>query len=394
MDLHLNPYTPGAGAPPTALLGREKILQDADVALKRILAARHSKSFFLVGLRGVGKTVLLNIIKERAEILGYKTVYIEVPENKSLAELLVAQFRKTLLSLNRGLAATAAIGKALGVLKSFAKVVKVGYGEIEVGLDIEPEQGMADSGDLELDLPELMEAVAEAAASRQTGVALFIDEVQYLKEVEFGALIMAVHRINQRGLPMILIGAGLPQVIALAGNSKSYAERLFNYPRMGALNEADAREALTRPVALEGVSYTPEALDRIVADTEGYPYFLQEWGARVWDTAPVSPIQLADVFNASDKVTRFLDENFFRVRFDRLTPAEKRYLRAMAELGPGPHRSGDVADMLGVKVSLIAPQRASLIKKGMVFSPAHGDTSFTVPLFDQFMKRIMPEIER
>jgi hypothetical protein len=277
-------------------------------------------------------------------------------------------------------------------LKSFAKSVKVSYGEIEIGLDVEAEHGTADSGDLELDLPELMLAVAEAAQSKKTGIAVFIDEVQYLNEDEFGALIMSIHRLNQRGLPMILVGAGLPQILALAGNSNSYAERLFNYPRIEALQETDARKAITQPAENEGVSFEEEALSKIVSITEGYPYFLQEWGARVWDAALSSPIKRSDVDNASDRVTAFLDQNFFRVRFDRLTPAEKKYLRAMAELGPGPHRSGSIAEVLKVRVNQVAVHRASLIKKGMIYSQSHGDTAFTVPLFDQFMKRAMPNL--
>ena len=201
---------------------------------------------------------------------------------------------------------------------------------------------------------------------------------------------MAMHRISQRQLPVILIGAGLPQLVGLAGKSKSYAERLFDYPRVDALSLADASLALTEPARRESVEFSTEAVQRIGAVTKGYPYFLQEWGYHSWNTAPQSPIRLEDVENASALALESLDNSFFRVRFDRLTPREREYLFAMAGLGGGPHRSGDIAAELGVAVESVAPVRSSLIKKGMVYSPAHGDTAFTVPLFDEYLNRVLP----
>jgi hypothetical protein len=285
------------------------------------------------------------------------------------------------------------VKRGLRVLRSFANSVKVKYEGIEVGLDIDPETGTADSGDLEADLPELMLAVAEAASSRKISVALIVDEMQYLSEIELSALITAIHRINQKQLSLILVGAGLPQLVGLTGKAKSYAERLFDFPRVGPLATLDAQNALQGPARREGCEFTKDALDEIIRVTEGYPYFLQEWAYHAWNMAESSPIEIGTVQRGHDAVTERLDESFFRVRFDRLTPSEKDYLRAMAEL-PGTRRSGDIAALLGVQGTSVAPRRSGLIKKGMIYSPAHGDTEFTVPMFDQFMKRIMPGWKR
>jgi hypothetical protein len=214
--------------------------------------------------------------------------------------------------------------------------------------------------------------------------------MQYLSEQELSALIMAMHQISQRQLPLVLVGAGLPQLVALAGRSKSYAERLFQYPQIGPLSPADAAEALQEPVQAQGVAFTPEALAKIIEQTQGYPYFLQEWGYQSWNLAEESPIGSDVIARTTAESIRRLDQNFFRVRFDRLTPREKDYLRALADMGDNTQRSGDIAERLHVKVQSIAPVRNGLIKKGMIYSPAHGDTAFTVPLFAAFMKRIMP----
>jgi DNA-binding CsgD family transcriptional regulator len=390
MDRVRNPFAPGAGSPPPALVGRAEILADAQVTLARIRERRSAKSFLLIGLRGVGKTVLLNRIQDLAEELGYKAIAIEAPENKRLPALLVPPLRQLLFALDRMENLSDKVKRSLRVLKAFAGAIRVDLGGFDVSLDIEPEVGAADSGDLEADLPVLMVAVAEAAAARNVPVAIFIDELQYLTEEELSALIMAMHRIAQSQLPMLLVGAGLPQLVGLTGKSKSYAERLFDFPLVGALREEDAKEALQRPVEREGVSFEPAALEEIVGITERYPYFLQEWGYHAWNIADISPISLDAIRASHTGVIEQLDRSFFRVRFDRLTPREKDYLRAMAELGPGPHRSGDIADVLQVNVRSVAPLRSGLIRKGMIYSPAHGDTAFTVPLFDQFMQRIIP----
>jgi hypothetical protein len=263
-------------------------------------------------------------------------------------------------------------------------------GELDVGLSIDPEHGSADSGDLEADLGELFVAIGEAAKAGATAVAICIDELQYLSEIEFSALIMAVHKTNQAQLPLVIIGAGLPQILALAGESKSYSERLFDYPRVGALADLDARAAIRVPAANMGVQFTEEALAEILHKTERYPYFLQQWAHDAWSLAQASPIDLPTIRKATEAAIKSLDEGFFRVRFDRCTPSEKRYLRALAELGPGPQRSGEIAEQLNVKSTSVGPIRSKLIAKGMIYSPQHGDTAFTVPMFDDYMRRVMP----
>ena len=259
-----------------------------------------------------------------------------------------------------------------------------------MGIDFEPEPGLADNGDLEHDLQVLIEVVGEASKSAGTALAIFIDELQYVEEDQLAPLITALHGAVQRRLPIVLVGAGLPQLPGRMGRAKSYAERLFDFPEIGPLDEAAARAALAKPAEAEDVAFEANALDAVLHTTHRYPYFLQEWGKHAWETAPQSPIRFQDVEQASTTAVAALDESFFRVRFDRLTPAEKRYLRAMAELGPGPHRSGDIAAELGRQVTSLGPTRSQLIAKGMIWSPSHGDTAFTVPLFDEFMKRIMP----
>lgn len=280
------------------------------------------------------------------------------------------------------------------MLRSFIGSLKLTVGDVTIGLDIDPEKGAADSGDLEIDLPNLFMAIGEAAADRQSAVAILIDEIQYFSKKELGALIMAMHKVQQQQLPLVLLGAGLPILPGLAGESKSYAERLFSFPNIGALSQEDTAKALQEPALEAGVSFDPPALTEIFRLTKGYPYFLQEWGYMSWNLSPSSPITLQTVQNATTTVIPRLDENFFRVRYDRLTPSEKNFLRAIAELGPGAHRTGDIADALRVKVTSLGPVRAKLINKGMIYSPAHGDMAFTVPLFDDFMMRVMPELRR
>lgn len=277
------------------------------------------------------------------------------------------------------------------MLKGFLNGIKVAMGDVEIGLDIEPEKGAADSGDLEMDLPNLFVVVGEAAEERRAAIALFIDEIQYFNQTELGALIMAMHKVQQRQLPLVLLGAGRPILPGLAGESKSYAERLFSFPNIGALSETDAAKALREPALASGVVFEEPALAEVFRLTLGYPYFIQEWGYQAWNLAPASPITLSIVQTASAQAVPRLDANFFRVRFDRLTPSEKNFLRACAELGAGPQRTGDIADVLQVKVTSLGPVRAKLISKGMIFSPAHGDIAFTVPLFDEFMRRAIPE---
>jgi hypothetical protein len=391
MDPIKNPFSPGAGSPPPELVGRDAILEQSRILLGRVKQKRPEKSLLLTGLRGVGKTVLLNEIERMAKGSGYCTISVEAYESKPLGPMIAPLLRTLLYDLNRIAGAGDKVKRGLAVLRSFVGGLKITMGEITLGLDIEPEKGAADSGDLEIDLPNLFVAIAEAAEDRDAAVAILIDEIQYFSQKELGALIMAMHKIQQRQLPLVLFAAGLPVLPGLAGDSKSYAERLFSFPDIGALSAEDAAKALQEPALAAGVSFQASALDEIYRLTEGYPYFLQEWGYQAWNLAGASPITLQIIQDATVTVTRRLDQNFFRVRFDRLTPSERNFLRAMAELGPGAHRTGDIARTLGVRITSIGPVRARLIKKGMAYSPAHGDMAFTVPLFDAFLTRAMPE---
>ena len=393
MDKIRNPFSPGAGSPPPELAGREGILEQARVLFGRVQAGRPEKSLLLTGLRGVGKTVLLGEIDRLALTQGMRTILVEAHEGKPLAVLLAPLLRRLLFELDRLKSAGNKVRRGLGVLRSFIGAITVKVGDLDIGLDIEPESGTADSGDLEVDLPNLFVAVSEAAQEKGVAVAILIDELQYLSTEELSALIMAMHRMQQRQLPLVLVAAGLPILPALAGESKSYAERLFSFPVVGPLPAVDAERALQDPVRAEGVAFEPGAVQEIFRLTQGYPYFLQEWAYQAWNHASASPIGVEVIRESSEQVSRRLEENFFRVRFDRLTPREKTYLRAMAELGEGPYRTGDIAEQLGAKTTGLAPVRANLIKKGMVYSPAHGEMAFTVPLFDAFMRRVIPQFE-
>lgn len=386
MEPLANPYRPGAGTPPPALLGRDALLDSVGVTVRRAVAGLPGKSLMPIGLRGVGKTVLLNRFAEIAQDAGMVTAFIEAPETGDFRTLLAIRLRKILLGLERNGPSRAAL-RALRVLKAFTLQLPDGP---SIAIDVDAMTGEADSGDIASDLTDLLVAAGEAAADRSEGLLLAIDEVQYLTEGELAGLITAVHRSTQLSLPVVLVGAGLPQLPGLAGEAKSYAERLFDFPLVGSLSPDDARAAIAIPAAAQGMEFTDAALDVIVAESQGYPYFLQEWGYHVWNHAAASPVTEGDVTSVRPVVLDQLDRNFFLVRADRLTPRERDYLRAMAELGPGPHRSGDVAAMLGVKVESIAPRRAQLIAKGMIFSPAHGDTAFSVPLFDDYLRRAMP----
>jgi len=394
MDPIKNPFSPGAGSPPPELVGRDPILEQARILLGRVQQKKSEKSMLLTGLRGVGKTVLLNEIKRMAEGAGYHTIFIEAHEGKALGPLIAPPLRSLLYDLDRIAGTGDKVKRGLAVLRSFIGALKLTVGDVSIGLDIDPEKGSADSGDLEIDLPNLFAAIGEAAQDRNRAVAIFIDEIQYFSHKELGALIMAMHKMQQRQLPLVLLGAGLPILPGMAGESKSYAERLFSFPIIGALSQENTAKALQEPAQAAGVAFEVTALDEVFQLTKGYPYFLQEWGYVAWNLATTSPISLQVVRDAKNTVIPRLDENFFRVRYDRLTPSEKNFLRAIAELGPGAHRTGDIADMLKVKVTSLGPVRAKLINKGMIYSPAHGDLDFTVPLFDDFMIRAIPSFKR
>ena len=389
MDPRRNPFAPGAGSRPPELAGRKAVLEGVAIALDRIRNGRHAQSTILIGLRGVGKTVLLNEMRRAAEGEGILCVPIEAPEGQSLPAMLVPALRTAMLKLDRGQAAMTLAKRGLGALARFVKAFKLSYGELEASFDL-GEVGVADNGDLESDLIDLIDLAGAAAAERGTALVLFIDELQYVQERELAALITALHRARQNERPITLVAAGLPQLAGQMGKAKSYAERLFLFTSIGPLEAGAATAAIVHPIEAEECSIEPAAVTRILEVTQGYPYFLQEWGKQCWEAAERCPITASDVDLAHPTVIAALDDSFFRVRFDRLTPSEKRYLRAMADLGEGPYSSTAIAEHLGRKPSSFGPVRASLIAKGMIFTPGYGQSAFTVPLFDAFMRRIMP----
>jgi AAA ATPase domain len=385
VDPNENPYNPGAGAPPPELAGRDGLIAQAASAIERIKRGRPSKSFIMLGLRGVGKTVLLNEFERLAEAAKCQTAMLEVDPDRPLAAQLAPQLHRILLRLDRVKRAGNEMHNAFGMLRSFASAFKVQLGEFEFGLSSQPA-----TGDLTIDLTDLFIAIGEAAQKRDAAVIMLIDEIQYIQKNDLSALIMALHKISQRQLPLLLFGGGLPQLAKLAGDAKSYAERLFDYPPIGPLDIASARKALAAPAEREGVRYTDEALDFILEQTGRYPFFLQVWGAHCWEAAPNSPITLTHAKQANDRAIAALEESIFKVRLARLTDRQKSYARAMAELAPEPANSSDVARMLGLTVAQSAPIRDELVKKGMAYSPERGLIDFTVPKFAEFMRRTMP----
>lgn len=385
-----NPYTPSAGATPPALVGRDKLIEDAKIAVQRMKIGKPNQSIIMVGLRGVGKTALLERIREDIENLESHTVWVESPDSAEFNKVLVAEIRKILINLSRTEMAKDLAQRALAALAGFVKGLKVTHGNFEVALDYPVEMGLADSGILEADFTDLMLSVGNAAKAAGTSVVILIDEIQYMESSYLSVLISALHRCTQKNLPVLLIGAGLPQIRAIAGNLKTYTERMFLYPEITKLNPEDAALAIELPAQSAGESFEKAAVDYIVQQTQGYPYFIQEFGKQVWNLAECSPITLEDARTSTPLVLKALDESFFRVRLDRLTPLEKDYLRAMAETGEEDVRSSTIAETMGRTSHNLAPCRAGLIQKGMVWSPSYGKISYTVPLFGDFMRRVRP----
>ena len=390
-----NPYTPNAGAEPQAVVGRDDQLESFDLLLARIEAGRTEQSMIITGLRGVGKTVLLGQFRTKALARDWIVVELEVSKNDEteFRRDIGTRLRTALFQLSPKAKWTDRIHHAAAVLKSFSVSVDAA-GTWSAGLDVEAAEGFADHDNLALDLTDVLLAIGEAAAERKRGVVLLFDEVQFLSKQQLEALIEALHKMVQRKLPITMVGAGLPQIAELAGDAKSYAERLFKFPAIGVLLPDDAGEALARPAMDEGVAYTPEALDVAVEITGGYPYFLQELGYAVWTVAEGPTIIRDDVIAAAPGYEAKLDESFFRVRLDRATELQRAYLRAMAQLGPGPQKASVVAEIMGPERSSenLAPTRAELINMGLLYTPEHGYAAFTVPHFDRFILRAIPEL--
>lgn len=392
MDPVRNPYSPGAGTRPPALVGREREIEAMDIALQRLLLGRDGRSQMLTGLRGVGKTVLLNEFELLAEGRGYFHEHIEVNEEGDLPFRLASAFRRVLLAMEARRRIGERIRRALGVLKAFSLRIP---GGIELSIDVDPVPGPADSGDLATDLAGMFVELGEVSRDHSTGVLITIDELHYVNQPTLEALVMGLHRASQLRLPITIAGAGLPSLAALTGEAKSYAERMFIFPVIGSLPVDQAREALQVPARDEGVNWSRPALDRIIEVTQGYPYFLQEFGKAAWDAAGrTDRIEAGDIERSIPVATAELDDGFFRVRIGRTSDPERAYLRAMAELagGPGPIRSSAVAAVLGRKVTAVAPTRDTLIKKALCYSPRWGEIDFTVPMFDGFMKRLIPDL--
>ena len=386
MDKIANPFSPNAGLRPPELAGRDAAFEEVRVFLGRLPLKRSVQSILFTGLRGVGKTVLLNEIIHMAEASGeVLPIYLEAEENRSLGEMLASPLRMALLKINRAKGAGEKVRRSLVALRNFVGTIKMKFGDI--GIELEPVAGLADSGDLQFDLIELLSAVAEAAAEKRMGVVLLVDEVQYISAREFGALVMAMHRMQQRALPLAMIGAGLPILPGLAGEAKSYAERLFTYPVIGALSKEASLLAIRRPFEDAGLHMDDNAADIVYRRSGGYPYFIQEWGYQLWNFVEREPITENDVMMVDGIVTEQLDGNFFRVRMERLTPSEKSFLQAMASFDGPDVRMSDIATRLGISQKALGPRRSALIKRGMVYSPSHGIVSFTVPLFNEFLRR-------
>ena len=385
MDPYRNPFAPGAGSRPPELAGRDGVLEHARVSCGRAINGRSARSMMLLGLRGTGKTVLLNEVGKIAEQAGLLVSKVESPEEESLARLLYPEMRKVMRSLSTVEAAKQIANQGLKGLRGFASIFKIDIAGVEVG--VEPEPGLADSGNLQYDLPDLFNVIGRAAQAAGKGWILLIDEVQYLSEADLRALIVSMHKMSQEGLPVLLVGAGLPQVARLAGEAKSYAERLFLYPEINALDADAAAKAVLKPILDEEASIAEAALQEIVVRTKGYPFFLQEWASTAWNCAEGPEISLDDVVQSYSETLALLDAGFFRVRIDQLTPSEVLFVRAMSQLGDGPYAVGDIAKAMGRTQSSLGPIRAKVIAKGMAYSTDHGVLDFTVPLFAEFMRR-------
>jgi hypothetical protein len=378
----------GAGNPPRALTGREAQTEQFRTLVGRLSRATNDQSMIVFGLCGVGKTVLMLEFESIADASGWTAADpIEIRSDTDFRSEIADAVYQALLRLDRRRALGERLKAFTGLLRGF-KVGASSGGNLEFSFD--PGAVSGSTGNLERDLTHLFVELGETAREHSTGVVFLIDEMQFLKREELEAIAAAMHRMSQKQLPVALAGTGLPQLPGLMVDAKSYAERLFSYPQIGPLSERAARQALVDPAHAEGVSYDDDALARIGELSGGYATFVQAYGKETWNMAPGTPITLADVQAAGPIVQAKLDEEFFHVRFEKATPAERRYMAAMAELGDGPQRTGDVAKRLGSGVSSISVHRDALIKKGLIFSPDHGEVDFTVPHFSSFMRRRYP----
>ena len=392
MDPVRNPFAPGAGQRPPELAGREREVSAFEVVLERVARGRPERSLVLTGLRGVGKTVLLGELRSMAVRSGWGAGKIEARPDADLRRPLSAALHRAVRDLAVRHRAPDRVEQVLGVLKAFALRANADNAKLrdrwQPGIDVPATQGRADSGDIEIDLVELFTDVAELAQDVGTGVALLIDEMQDVGQDDISALCAACHELSQSGAPLVVVGAGLPHLPAVLSASKSYSERLFRYVRIDRLDRVDADLALRAPIEREGAGISPDAMDAMFAASGGYPYFIQAYGKAAWDAAPADPITAEDVAVAAPEAEAELAVGFFGSRYERATPAEREYLRAMAELTMGKDEgagTSDVAVYLGRKPSSLSPARDSLIKKGLVYSAERGRIAFTVPHFGRYL---------
>lgn len=387
MDPYRNPFAPGAGSRPPELAGRDSTLEAARISCGRAMMGKSARSIMLLGLRGTGKTVLLNEIGRNAEEASLLVSRVESPEGERLARLLYPEMRKVMRALSGVEAAKSVAMRGLKGLRNFASAFNIEVAGVNIGVEAESEPGLADSGDLQYDLPDLFMLIGKAAQAAGRGWLLLIDEVQYLSEADLRALIVSLHRMAQEGLPVLMVGAGLPQIARMAGEAKSYAERLFLFPAVGPLDPSSAAQAVEKPIVEEDAEIAADALAAVVERTKGYPFFLQEWASVVWNNAEGPLITLPDVEQSYAETLAILDDGFFKVRIDRLTKAEVQFVKAMANLGEGPYAMADIAKAMGRTLNSLGPARANIISKGMIYSTHHGYLDFSVPLFAEFMRR-------
>jgi hypothetical protein len=391
MDPIENPFSPGAGCRPPRLAGRDAVLAQAKVLLGRGRRGQADQSLLLTGLHGMGKTVALGEIERMARDARYQTVFAESVESKSLCAILAPRFRGVLFELARGSESDVSVKRALAVLYGLMRSLKLPVGDFADALEIAPETGAADSGDLEADFTQALVAIGEAAAECGGSIAILVDNLQCSAAIDLSALLAGVRRVRQLALPIVLFGAGLPDLPTVIGEATSVAESRIEWVEIGALLAEETFRALEEPVEALGISFEPEALVELYRQTHGIPYFVQEWGFQSWNRAPSTPVTLLTVRQSAAFAIQRLDSGFYGLSYERLSPGERRYLRVMAEADDGATRTGEIADRLGVKITSLGPLRATLMRKGMIYSPAHGELAFTAPLYAEFLRRVMPE---
>ena len=381
-----NPYRPGAGMSPAYLAGRDNTINEAQNILQAIKYGYSARSVVYYGLRGVGKTVLLNYIENLADEMDLPSEYMEIAErDRSFQYQMALHIYKLINRLSLLKNIESHIKKALSILKAFT----IKYGCDDISIEVNPANGISDTGNLANDMTELFLALGVIAQKQNKGVVLFIDEIQYIKDDEFEALMEAIHRTNQKNYPIVIFSAGLPKIAKIAGDVKSYAERLFDFIEIDSLNNEEAKLALIEPAKRFQIKYTDEAVNKIIEITQGYPYFLQEYGKWVWECKKEeSIIDIKIVNKAYDKFEQSLDKAFFKVRHDRATAREIEFMTAMVACEKLPCSTKEIANIMGESIQAISPLRAQLIHKGFIYAAKRGEVDFTVPQFDKYLKRV------